>query len=98
MPPVKFTRTQLRITDIHESANTQQAAASTAKHTTPRVLPEAGIEDDDDDDFYHDLGGQRIKDSPSDTDSGDLSSPITDEDCLDVVTQNRLMLEILLEN
>jgi len=33
-----------------------------------------------------------------DNDSGDLCSQITEEDGLDVATQNRLMVEILLEN
>ena len=46
----------------------------------------------------NDLGGQRSEDSPFDNDSGDLRSQITDEDRLDVATQNRLMLEMLLEN
>jgi hypothetical protein len=96
MPLKKFTRTQLRVTDIHESDDTLQAAASTAERTTPTVLPEAEI--DDDDDLYDDLGGQRSKDSPIDNDSGDLRSQITDEDRLDVATQNWLMLEMLLEN
>jgi len=96
MPPKKFTRTQLHVTDIHESDDTLQAAASTAERTTPTVLPEAEI--DDDDDLYDDLGGQRSKDSPIDNDSGDLRSQITDEDRLDVATQNRLTLEMLLEN
>jgi hypothetical protein len=56
MPPKKFTRTQLRVTAIHETDDTLQAAASTAEHTTPTVLPEAVIEDDDD--LDDDLGGQ----------------------------------------
>jgi len=98
MPPKTFTRTQLRVTDIHESDDILQAAASTAERTTPTVLPEAEIEDDDDDDLYDDLGGQRNKDSPIDNDSGDLRSQITDEDRGDVATPNRLMLEMLLEN
>ena len=48
MPPKKFTRTQLHVTDIHESDDTLQAVASTAERTTPTVLPEAEINDDDD--------------------------------------------------
>jgi hypothetical protein len=96
MPPKKFTRSQLRVTDIHESNDTLQAAASTAERTTPMVLPEAEI--DLDDDLYDDLGVQRRKDSLIDNDSGDLRSQITDEDDLDVATQNRLMLEMQLEN
>jgi hypothetical protein len=94
--PKNFTRTQLRVTDIHESDDTLQAEASTAEHTTPTVLPEAGI--DDDDDLENDLGGQRRKGSLIDNDSCDLRSQITDEDRLDVATQNRLMLEMLPQN
>jgi hypothetical protein len=86
----------LRVTDIHEGNDTLQAAASTAERTTPTVLPEAEI--DHDDDLYDDLGGQRRKDSPIDNDSGDRCSQIIDEDRLDVATQNRLMLEMQLEN
>ena len=96
MPPKKFTRTQLRVTDIHESDDTLQAAASTAKRTTPTVLPEAEI--DDDNDLQDDLEGQRSKDSLIDNVSGVLRSQITDEDRPDVATQNRLMLEMPLEN
>jgi len=96
MPPKKFTRTQLRVTNIHESDDSLQAAASTAERTTPTILPEAKM--DDDHDLYDDLGGQRPKDIPIDNDSGDLRSQITDEDRLDVATQNRLMLEMLLIN
>jgi len=86
----------LRVSDIHESDDTLQEAASTAERTTPTVLREAEI--DNDNDLYEDLGGQRNKDSPIDNDSGDLRAPITDEDRRDVATQNRLMLEMLLEN
>jgi hypothetical protein len=96
MPPKKFTRTQLRVTDIHESDDTLQAAASIAERTTATGLLEADI--DDDDDRYDYLGGQRSKDSPIDNDSGDLCSQITDEDCLDVAIQKWLMLEIPLQN
>jgi len=96
MPPKKFTRTQLRITDIHDSDDTLQAAVSIGERATPAVL--AGAEIDDDDDLDDDLGDQRDEDSPIDNDIGDLRSQITDEDCLDVATQNWLMLEILLEN
>jgi hypothetical protein len=96
MPPKKFPRTQLHVTDIHESDDTLQAAASTAECTTPTVLLEAEI--DNDNDLYNDLQGQRIKDSPINNDSGDLRSQMTDEDRIDVATQHRLMLEMLFEN
>ena len=96
MPPKKFTRTQLRVADIHDSDDTLQTAASMGERATPAVLPEAEI--DDDDDLDDDLGDQGDEDSPIDNDIGDLRSQITDEDRLDVATQNRLMLEMLLEN
>ena len=96
MPPKKFTRTQLHVTDIHESDDTLQAAASTAERTTPTVLPEAEIHDSDD--LYHDLRDQRRNDSPIHNHRGDLRSQNTDQDLLDVATQNLLMLETLLEN
>ena len=84
------------VTDIHESDDTLQAASSTAERTTPMVSSEA--ESDDDDDLCDDLGGQRNKDSLIDNDSGNLHSQSTDKNHLDVVTENRLMLEMLLEN
>jgi len=86
----------LRVTDVHESDDTVQAAGSTAKRTTPTVLSEAKI--DDNDDFDNDLGGQRDKDSLIDNDIGDLNSWNTDQDHLDVVTQNRLMLGMQLQS
>jgi hypothetical protein len=96
MFPKKFTRTPLRVTDIHESDDTLQAAASSPERTTPMALLEAKI--DDDDDVYHDLGGHRSKDSTIDNYSGDLHFQITEEHYLDVATQNRLRLEMLLEH
>jgi len=86
----------LRVTDIDEIDDTLQAAAETAERATPTVLPEPGINDEDD--LYDDLTGQRMKDSPIDNDSGDLLSQSTDDDRLDVATQNRLMLQMLHEN
>jgi len=88
----------LHVTNIHWSDDMLQAAALTAERTTPTVLPEAEIDDDDDDDHHNDLRGETNKDSPIDNDSGDLHSQITHEDRLDMVTQNRLMLKMLLEN
>jgi hypothetical protein len=44
MPPKKSTRTQLRVTDIHESEDTLQVVALTAERTTPTVLLEADID------------------------------------------------------
>jgi len=96
MPPKTFTRTQLRVADIHGSDETLRTAASIAERATPAVLPEAEIDYDDDLDDH--LGDQGNEDSPIDTDIRDLRSQITDEDHLDVATQNRLMLEMLLEN
>ena len=96
MPPKKFTRTQLRIADIHDSDDTLQTAASIVERATAAVVPKAKIDDENDPD--DDLGDQGDKDSPIDNDIGDLHSQITDEDRLDVATQNRLMLEMLLKN
>jgi len=58
MPPKKFSRTQLHVTDIHYSDDTLQTVVSIAERATPAVSPEAAIDDDDDDDLYEDLGGQ----------------------------------------
>jgi len=69
--------------------------ASIAERTTPTVLPEAEIEDDDD--LNNDLGGQGDHDSPIENDNGDLRPQITDENRLDVATQNRFKLEMLLD-
>jgi hypothetical protein len=96
MPPKKFTRTQLRVTDIHECDDTLQSAASTAEPTTPTVLPEAEI--DEPNDLYEDLGGQRRTDIPIENNCVDLRSQIAKEVRLDVATANRLMLETLLKN
>jgi hypothetical protein len=88
----------LRVADIHVSDDTLQTAASIGERATPAVLPEAEVDDDDDDDLYDDLGGQRNKDSPIDNNSGDFRAQITYEERPDVATQNRLMMEMLLEN
>ena len=95
MPPKKFTRTQLRVADIHDSDDTLQTAASIGERATPAVLPEAEIADDND--LDDDLGDQAEEDSPIDNGIGDLRSQITDADRLDMATENRLMLEMLLE-
>jgi len=91
-----FTGTQLRIADIHDSDDTLQTAASIGECATAAVSPEAEI--DDDNDLDDDLGDQGDEVSPIKNDIGDLRSQIADEDCLDVATQNRLMLEMMLEN
>jgi len=95
MPPLKFTRTQLRVADIHDSDDTLQTAASIGERATPAVLPEAKI--DDGDDLGNDLGDQGDEDSPIDNDIGELHSQITTKDRLDAATQHRLMLEMLLD-
>jgi len=96
MPPKKFTRTKLRVADNHDGNDTLQTAASIGERAIPAVLPEAEI--DDDNDLDDDLGDQGDEDSPIDNDIGDLRSQLTDEDHVNVATQNRLMLEMLLEN
>ena len=74
--------------------------ALTAKCTTPAVLPVAEIDDNDDldNDLDNDLGGDADEVRPMDNDLGDLHSPITDEKCLDMAAETRLILEMLLEH
>jgi len=72
----------------------------TAKYTTPLVRIEARIDDDNDlhgepDDEHAD---QADKDSPIDNENCDRGSNITDEIYIEVVTQNCVMLEMLLNN
>jgi len=98
MPPKKSSRIQLHVTDIHESDDTLQAAASTTDRATPTVSPQAEIANANDNDHYDDLRGQRNKDCLIGNDSGGLRSQIPDEDRQHVATQDRLMLEMLLEN
>jgi hypothetical protein len=74
MPLMKSTRTQLHVTNIHESDDTLQAAALTAEHTTPMVIPEAGINDDND--LDNDVGGQTDHDCPIENDIGNLYSKL----------------------
>jgi len=94
----------LRVTHIGESDDNLQAAASAAKRNTPVVVPEAEINDDDDldddldDELDNDLRGLGDEGSPIDNDIGYLRAQRTDEDHLDVVTQSRLMREMLLKN
>jgi len=92
------TRTQLRVTTIHKSDDTLQEAALTAELTAPTCLLQCQMDDDQDNYSYHDLGGQRSNYTPIDNDSGDLRSQLVDNDCQDMVTQNRLLLEMPLEN
>jgi len=94
MPPKQFTRTQLRVADIHDSDDTVQTAALIAEHATPAGSPQAMI--DDDNDLDDDLGDQGDDDPPIDNDIGDRCSQVNDENCLDVATQNWSMLQTLL--
>jgi hypothetical protein len=55
MPSKKSIRTQLRVTDINESDDTLQAAASTTERATLKFLPEAKIDNDNDNELYDDL-------------------------------------------
>jgi hypothetical protein len=54
MPPKKSTRTQLHVTDSHETDDTLQVSALAAKCVSPMVLPEAEIDVEDDDDMEED--------------------------------------------
>ena len=153
----------MHVPDIHDTDHTRQAAASTAKYTTPTVLPQARIGNDNDldnelvnylsnnfiddldkdlindlvndldndhdnelhndlnnnldndlntdldndldmdlnidldNDLDSDLGGEGDEVRPIDNDIGDLSSHMTNENCLDMATQDRLLMELLLE-
>ena len=53
---------------------------------------------DDANDLDDDLGDQGDHDSPIDNDIGDLRSRNTDKGRLDMATQNRFMLDMLLQN
>lgn len=74
------------VTDIRESDENLQAAASTPKRTTPIVLPGAKL--DDDDDLDDDLGVQSQQACAIHNNLGDLLSQLRDEDRLDVATEN----------
>jgi hypothetical protein len=86
----------LHVSDNHDSDGTLQTEASIGEHATPAVLPE--VEIDNHDDLNDDLGDQGDEDSPIDIDIGDLIYQMTDEDRLDMATQNWLMLDMLFEN
>jgi adenosyl cobinamide kinase/adenosyl cobinamide phosphate guanylyltransferase len=90
------TRTQLHVTDMDDSDVTLQAAESTAEGTAPMFLHEAEIEDDNDLAANHQA--QRDEDSQINNNIVDLIQQITQEDRRDVVTQNCLMLQLLLEH
>jgi len=75
---MKFTNTQLRVTDIHDSDETLQTAAAIAKCSTPAVVPQAENEYNDDDDLYKELAVQRTKDHPINNIIGDVCSQRTD--------------------
>jgi hypothetical protein len=89
----------LCITDIYESDDALQAAASMAEHSNSTVLHNDKIDDDDDldDDLNDDQGRQRGEGTLIDNDRGSLGFHITDEASLDMPTQNQIMLEILLK-
>jgi hypothetical protein len=100
MAPKRFTRTQLHFTDIHERYNTLLAAASTAEHNTPLVLPDVDINNGDhpdaDHEYYHYGRGpdnRQIYDN-----CWYLHSHCTDDDPLDITTQHCVMSEKQLQN
>jgi hypothetical protein len=57
IPSKEFTRTQLRVTDIHDSDDTLQRVASIAERTTPTILLEVDIDVDDDHNLDDESGG-----------------------------------------
>jgi len=103
MPAQKQTRVQVRTANDRENDETLQASASTSRATptdraTPIVLPEDEIDQDPDqfrdEDDHHPrpapIGGQ-------DNDPDDLMSSITNDDRMDMITQNRMMMKLLFE-
>lgn len=96
MSPTKYSSTQFGIADIPDSDNTLQTAASTAENSTPAGSLEAEIHDDDDLDDH--LGDHGDEDTPMDNDIGHLHSHNSDENRLDVGTQHRVKLDMLLGN
>jgi len=80
MPLKMFSRTQLCVTEIHDSVDTLQTVVLIAEHATPAVFPQAKIDDRDDHHEY--LEDQLDQGSAIDNELGDLGSQITDEDLL----------------
>jgi len=103
MPPKKQTRVQVRTADDRENDETLQASASTSRATptdraTPIVLPEHEIDQDHDE--FHDENDDHPRPSPiggQENNPDDLMSSITDDDCVDMITQNRMMMKLPLE-
>jgi hypothetical protein len=81
MSPMKSTRTQLHITDIHVCDDTLHVAALAAEGTTPTVFPKGGIDNDRDGVLYQDVGGERNKYSLIYKDIGCPHSENTDKHC-----------------
>jgi hypothetical protein len=77
----------LRVTDIHDSDDPLQTAASIVEYTTPSVSLEVETENHNHNDLYEDLPGQRNNNNPIDNDIGDPYFEITDEDRIDVETK-----------
>lgn len=89
----------MHVTNIHDSDDTLQVVALTAKCTIPMVLHEAKIDNDNNlgNNLESNLRGQGDEDSPIYYTIWDLHSQITDENHLDMPTQICLMLEMLLK-
>jgi len=103
MPAKKQTRVQVRTANDRENDETLQALASTSRATptdraTPIVLPEHEI--DQDPDQFHDEKDHHPHPAPiggQDNDPDDLMSSITNDDHMDMITQNRMMMKLLFE-
>jgi len=100
MPRMKFTPTEMQITGIYESDDTMQARPSTAERSTPEVWHVVKIDDDNvvDNDLDDDLGGQGYNDCLIDKDSANFPVPNTEQDRLQLATQNGLMVKMLLQH
>jgi len=103
MPPKKQTRVQVRTANDHGNEETLEASASTSRATpTDRasliVLPIHEIDQDHnqfhngDDDHLRlaQIGGFEYN-------PDDLMSSITDDDCMDMITNNHMMMKLLFE-
>jgi len=103
MPPKKQTRVQVRTANDRENDETFQASASTSRATptdraTPIVLPEHEI--DQDHDRFHAEDDDHPRPAPigsQENNPDDLMSSITDDDRVDMITQNRMRMKLLLE-
>jgi len=103
MPPKKQTRVQVRTANDRENDETLQALALTSRappidRATVIVLPEDEI--DQDHNQFHDEDNDHPGPAPTggqENNPDDLMSSITDNDRVNMITQNRMMMKLLFE-